>query len=75
MDQELQRYYESRFDCLATEGWKDLMEDAQSLLDSVSSLKDVKDLEDLYFKKGQIDILNWLLNLKAVSEQAFEQLQ
>lgn len=75
MNQELQRYYEARFSTLATEGWKDLMEDTEALLVSVSSLKDVKDLEDLYFKKGQIDILNWLLNLKAVSEQAFEELQ
>lgn len=75
MDKELQRYYDERFSTIATEGWKDLMEDTEALLVSVSSLKDVKDLEDLYFKKGQIDILNWLLNLKAVSEQAFEELQ
>ena len=74
MDKELQRYYEARFDCLATEGWKDLMEDAQALLDSVSSIQDIKGVEDLYFKKGQIDILKWLLSLKAVSEQAFEEL-
>ena len=75
MDQELQRYYEERFSTIATEGWADLMEDTKALLDSVSSVSDIKGVEDLYFKQGQIDILNWILNLKAISEQAFEELQ
>jgi hypothetical protein len=74
MDQELQRYYEARFSTIATEGWSDLMEDTKALLDSVSSVPDIKGVEDLYFKQGQIDILNWLLNLKAISEQAYEEL-
>ena len=30
---------------------------------------------DLFFRKGQLDILQWLLTLKESSEQAYEALQ
>ncbi len=30
MTPDLQKYYESRFDTMATDGWKDLMEDEGS---------------------------------------------
>jgi hypothetical protein len=75
MDRELQTYYENRFDLMSKPGWKDLMEDIKVMKEAYSSVESVKTTEELWFKKGQLDILVWLLGLKQASEEAFEDLQ
>ncbi len=74
LDKKLQSYYENRFSMMATDGWKDLMEDAQQVFDSLNQVLTIQNETDLHLKRGQLDILNWLLNLKPASEAAFEQL-
>jgi hypothetical protein len=74
MDKKLQSYYENRFSMMATPGWQDLMEDAQQVFDSLNQVLSIQNETDLHLKRGQLDILNWLLNLKPASEAAFEQL-
>ena len=74
MDKKLQSYYENRFSMMATTGWQDLMEDAQQLFDSLNQVLPIQNETDLHLKRGQLDILNWILNLKPASEAAFEQL-
>ena len=74
IDKKLQSYYENRFSMMATDGWQDLMEDAQQLFDSLNQVLPIQNETDLQLKRGQLDILNWLLNLKSASEAAFEQL-
>lgn len=75
MDQELQKYYEERFSMMSTQGWHDLLEDVQSLFDTYDKVNSISSPDDFYFRKGQLDILQWLLSLKAVSEQTYEELQ
>ena len=74
IDKKLQSYYENRFSMMATTGWQDLMEDAQQLFDSLNQVLPIQNETELHLKRGQLDILNWLLNLKPASEAAFEQL-
>ena len=74
MNQELQRYYESRFDTMATEGWKDLMEDIDTMIESLNNISTISDEKSLQFKKGELSILTWLRTLKEVSERAYEEL-
>ena len=74
IDKKLQSYYENRFSMMATAGWQDLMEDAQQLFDALNQVLPIQNETDLQLKRGQLDILNWLLNLKPASEAAFEQL-
>jgi hypothetical protein len=75
MDKELQDYFENRFSTMSTMGWKDFIEDAQVLYDSYLQVNTVNSIEDLYKRKGQLDILQWVLNLKNVSEQTYKELQ
>lgn len=75
MDKELQDYFENRFSTMATVGWKDFIEDTQALYDSYVQVSTVNSVEDLYKRKGQLDILQWVLNLKNVSEQTYKELQ
>jgi hypothetical protein len=71
---ELSKYYEERFSMMSTKGWADLIEDTEQLKQSYDNLSTIKTVDDLYFRQGQLDIINWILNLKQVSEQAFEEL-
>jgi hypothetical protein len=74
IDKKLQNYYENRFSMMSTDGWQDLMEDAQQMFNSLNHVLSIQNETDLMVKKGQLDLLQWLLNLKPASEQAYEQL-
>ena len=74
MTPELQKYYEARFDTMSTQGWKDLMEDIDTMIESLNNISTISDEKSLHFKKGELSILTWLRTLKEVSERAFEEL-
>ena len=74
MTPELQKYYEERFSMMATQGWKDLVEDIDNMANALNNISTVQDEKDLMFKKGEASILIWLKNLKEVSERAYEEL-
>jgi hypothetical protein len=71
----LQKYYEESFNMMATQGWADLLEDLNKLKDSLNNLSLVTDTQDLFFRKGQIDILDLILKRKDTCEQVYEELQ
>lgn len=75
MDKALEKYYEERFSTMATVGWKQFLEDVQGIFDAVNKVAPIQNELDLYFRKGQLDILQWVLTLKESSEQAYEALQ
>jgi hypothetical protein len=74
LDKELQNFYEDAFSMMATPGWKTLMEDVKKIKDSFSDITSVADAQQLYFRQGQVDNLNWILGLKSLYEQAYEEL-
>ena len=74
MNQELQRYYEERFNTMSTQGWVDLMEDVDKMIEPLNNISTIADEKSLQFRKGELSILIWLKNLKQVSERAFEDL-
>lgn len=75
MERELQEYYEDRFEMMGSKGWTDLIEDVQALYDNYNQVNSIGSPDDFYLRKGQLDILQWILNLKAVSEQTYEELK
>jgi hypothetical protein len=74
MTPELQKYYEDRFDLFSQQGWLDLMEDVDTMLDAMNNVSTIADEKSLQFRKGEISILTWLKTLKGVSERAYEDL-
>jgi hypothetical protein len=74
MTPELQRYYESRFDMMGMEGWKDLTIDIDIMIESLNNISVIPDEKTLMFRKGELSILTWLKTLKEVSERAYEEL-
>lgn len=75
MEQSLRQYYENQFTLFIQPGWADLVEDLQRLKDSINDLSLVTDTQDLYFRKGQLDILELILRRKQSCEEVFKQLE
>lgn len=74
MDQELQKYYEDRFDLFSRPGWVDIIEDVDNMLAALNNVSTIADEKSLQFRKGEISILTWLVTLKEISERAYEDL-
>jgi len=74
VDKAIQEYYEARFDMMASKGWKDLIEDIEKMTDAYDKIERLTGVEDLFYTKGQLDILNWIINLKQTSEEAYREL-
>ncbi len=59
---------------MATKGWSDLLEDAQNFFDGINKVATIQNENDLFMKKGQLDVLQWLLSLRDSSAQTYESL-
>jgi hypothetical protein len=55
--------------------WKDLMEDIEEMLKATNDLSSVPDEKTLHYRRGEISMMRWMLSLRDVSEQAYEQLK
>jgi hypothetical protein len=75
MNKELQTYYENRFTMMATQGWIDLLEDLEIMIEATNTLAGVDTEQQLHFKKGEMSILNWIKNLRDASAEVYDQLQ
>ena len=73
MDQETQKYYDNYFSLFMTDGWKQLMQDFSNNAVQINSIEAAKDNNDMYFRKGQLNILAYLLNLESVITNNHEQ--
>lgn len=72
---ELDRYYSEQFSMMATEAWADLMEDFTKLRDEVDNIRTATDAQQLYFRQGQLDILDLILNRRQTCGEVYEQLK
>ena len=75
MDRELQEYYEERFSMCSSKGWKQLIEDVKAMKEATDTLKGADTIESLFFKKGEVSIMDWLLSLEDSSREVYDQLQ
>lgn len=74
MTPELEKYYENFFDMFNTEGWKQLMEEVDTSIDSFI-IENINTEKELFLVRGQLVQLNFLKNLQAVVEQTYEDLK
>ena len=74
MDKELAEYYEETFGTTSSKGWKFLIEDMENLMDNINDISSVSSTDDLFFRKGQLDILNLIINRKKICEESYNNL-
>jgi len=75
MAPNLQKYYEETFNTMSTKGWEFLIEDFEEIKASLNNLSTVDDTHTLFYRKGQLDIIELVLGRKATCEKVFEDLQ
>lgn len=75
MSPELQSYYERRLSMMGDRAWQDLLDDVKAMYDATNDLNSVSDEKQLQFRKGELSMMNWILTLKEVSEEAYSTLK
>lgn len=65
MDKAEEKYYNDLQDMFMTEGWKELLKELSANALQINSVEATKDNEDMHFRKGQLNILSFILNLES----------
>ena len=73
-NKELEKYYEDMLAMFRTDGWKVLMEDLRSNGQGINSVEATPNLEDLFYRKGQLYVISSLLGLEEQIRIAYDQL-
>jgi len=74
-DQELELYFRDMNELFRTAGWKSLTQDLKMSIPNLNSVESTKDEKDLYFRKGQLNIIGTLLNLEETTRIGQEESQ
>lgn len=74
LDQETEQYYNKYFDLFNTDGWKQLIEELQQNALVINSVEATKDENDLYVRKGQLNVLAYLINFETTINTNYEEL-
>jgi hypothetical protein len=74
MTPEIQQYYEERLTMMTGTAWLQLIEDLTAMRTQYENIRNCE-TATLDFRKGQVDILDYLIGLKDLSERAYEELQ
>lgn len=72
MEKEEEKYYQALKDMFRTEGWKVLMDELRNNAIQINSVEVTKDNKDLHFRKGQLNILAFMLNMESTVEHYIE---
>ena len=71
MDQETQQYYDAYFSLFITDGWKQLVQDFNNNALQINSIEAAKDADDMFFRKGQLNVLAHLINMETIVSWQF----
>lgn len=72
MDKDTEQYYDDRAEMFLTQGWKDFIEERRVQALRINSVEQTKDVNDLFFRKGQLSILAEMLNLESATHHVQE---
>ena len=70
IDPKLELYYRNMRELFRTDGWKQLIEDLTANGVTIDSVEMTRNNEDLYFRKGQLDVIANIVNLEGQLESA-----
>tara|TARA_R110002074_G_scaffold367096_1_gene541104 strand:- start:58 stop:303 length:246 start_codon:yes stop_codon:yes gene_type:complete len=74
-EKELEIYFRQMKALFRTDGWQTLIKDLKEQVPLIDSIENTKDNNDLYFRKGQLNILGVILNLETTTDQGLEESQ
>ena len=74
IDQETEQYYNKYFDLFRTDGWKQLIEELTQNAVVINSVEATKDENDLFVRKGQLNVLAYLINFETTTNNNYDEL-
>ena len=74
LDQETEQYYNKYFDLFNNPGWKQLIEELKQNALVINSVEATKDQNDLYVRKGQLNVLAYILNFETTTNNNYDEL-
>ena len=73
MNTELETYFDNYTKLFNHEGFKQLLQELSTNATQLADIQTVKDVEDLYFRKGQVAAFATVINLQGTIEAARDQ--
>jgi len=70
-----EKFLVDRLRMMETDGWLDLVQDIKNLEESTGNLDSINSEQDLWFTKGQLRLINFILSLENATNLALEELQ
>lgn len=70
-----EKFLEDRLGMMETEGWLDLVQDIKNLEEGIVNLDSINSEQDLWFIKGQLRLINFIISLETATNLALEELQ
>lgn len=74
LTKEEQKVFEDRLEMFNSDAWKMLAEEIEDREESINDPQILNSVEELWFVKGQLTILRWMLTLPHATELQYEQL-
>jgi len=74
MNKETETYYNKYFDLFTNDGYKQLIEELKSNAVAINNVDAIKDEKDMYFRKGQLNVLALLINFETTIDNAFKEI-
>jgi hypothetical protein len=56
-----------------TDGWKQLTSEFTNNANNINSIEATKDANDMYFRKGQLNVLAHLINMETIVTTNYEE--
>ena len=74
IDKETEVYYNNYFSLFRNEGYTQLIEDLKNNAAAINSVDSLKDEADMYYRKGQLNVLASLINFETTIDSSFKEL-
>ena len=62
-------FFKDRLNLFEQEGWNDLVGELETLSMNLNNVQSIQNENDLYFVKGQLSILQMIINLEDTTKQ------
>jgi len=63
-------YFNAMDDLFASDGWRLLIDELEENAHNINSVEATKDVNDLFFRKGQLNSLSFILNLESTIDHS-----
>ncbi len=73
MTTELETYFSNYNELFNSEGFKQLIQELSTNAQQLADIQSVKDVEDLFYRKGQVAAFATIINLQGTIEAARDQ--